>query len=95
MPNPEALGPSSLAVGQAVSSFSIFLPKFTDVRQSDPGNDTMRKDVRLGEIGAAAVAIGVGVILSSMSGHAAPAIVAVLMSAIIVALYEKALGSKP
>ena len=91
MANPEALGPASLAVGQSVTSFSIFLPKFTDVRQANPKDDTMIKDLRLGEIGAATVAIGVGLILSSISGQPAPAVVSVIMVVILVALYEKAL----
>ncbi len=91
MPNPEALGPASLAVGQSVSSFSIFLPKFTDVRQANPKDETMIKDLRLGEFGAATVAIGVGLILSSISGQPAPAIVSVIMVLILVMLYEKAM----
>jgi hypothetical protein len=91
VPNPEALGPASLAVGQSVSSFSIFLPKFTDVRQANPKDETMIKDLRLGEFGAATVAIGVGLILSSISGQPAPAIVSVIMVLILVMLYEKAM----
>lgn len=93
MPNPEALGPASLAVGQSVSSFSIFLPKFTDVRQANPKDESMLKDLRLGEFGAATVAIGVGLILSSISGQPAPAIVSVIMVLILVILYEKAMKS--
>lgn len=93
MPNPEALGPASLAVGQSVSSFSIFLPKFTDVRQANPKDETMLKDLRLGEVGAATVAIGVGIILSSISGQSAPTVVSIIMVLILVFLYERAMKS--
>lgn len=95
MPNPEALGPASLAVGQAVGSFSVFLPKFTDVRQSAPGNVTMQKDVRLGEFAAATMSIGIGVILSSLSGSPAPAVVSIIMAGVVIALYEQALRNEP
>lgn len=95
MPNPNALGPASLAVGQAVGSFSVFLPRFTDVRQSAPHDKTMVRDVRLGEVAAVAMSLGIGVILSSLSGEPAPAIVALVMALIVVVLYEQALRSEP
>jgi hypothetical protein len=47
----------------------------------------------MGEFAAATIAIGVGVIASSLSGSPAPAFVAVIMSVVLIALYEKALAS--
>lgn len=95
MPNPEALGPASLALGNTVSSFSIFLPKLTEVRRAGPYEPSMVKDVRLGQIGAIAVAMGFGAIMSNLSGSPVPVYVAFLMSAVIVGLYEQALRSEP
>lgn len=89
----EALGPASLAMGQAVTSFSIFLPSFTAVRQGSRSDKDLCNDVRMGEFAAATIAIGVGVIASSLSGSPAPAFVAVIMSVVLIALYEKALYS--
>src|SRR3546814_5781067 len=84
MPNPEALGPASLALGNTVNSFGVFLPKLTDVRRASRGDDSMRKDVRLGQIGAVSVAMGFGIILSSLSGSPVPVYVWFSMSAVII-----------
>lgn len=95
MPNPEALGPASLALGNTVNSFGVFLPKLTEVRRAGPADATMRKDVRLGQIGAIAVAMGFGAIMSNLSGSPVPVYVSFFMSAVIVGLYEQALRSEP
>ncbi len=89
----EALGPASLAMGQAVTSFSIFLPSFTAIRQGSAGDKDLCKDVRMGEFAAATIAIGIGVIASSLSGSPAPAMVALIMSVVLISLYERALAS--
>ncbi len=91
MPNPEALGSASLAVGQTVGSFSVFLPRFSEVRQASPGDEGTRKDVRLGQVAAFTVSVGIGLILSQISGQPEPAMVSLVMALVIVALYEKAL----
>jgi hypothetical protein len=44
----------------------------------------------LGQIASCAVAIGTGVIVSSLTGSPVPAVVAVLMSAILVWCYASA-----
>lgn len=95
MPNPEALGPASLALGNTVNSFGVFLPKLTDVRRASQGDDSMRKDVRLGQIGAVSVAMGFGIIMSSLSGSPVPVYVSFFMSAVIIGLYEQAMRSEP
>ncbi len=95
MPNPEALGPASLALGNTVNSFGVFLPKLTEVRRSLPGDPSIVKDVRLGQIGAVSVSMGFGAIMSSLSGSPVPVYVSFLMSAVIIGLYEQALRSEP
>ena len=90
MPNPEALGPASLSIGTATSAFMGFLPKFSDVRRADPGDEGMAKDIRLGEIAAVAVAMGTGLIVSSISGSPLPTVVAALMCILLVWCYESA-----
>jgi Na+/glutamate symporter len=95
MPNPEMLGPASLAIGNTVNSFGVFLPKLTDVRRATPGDQSIIKDVRLGQIGAVAVAMGFGAIMSSLSGSPIPVYVSFFMSAVIIGLYEQALRSTP
>lgn len=95
LPNPELLGPASLAVGQSVTAFSILLPKFSDIRRADPTVDNaMVADVRMGEIAAVTVGVGVGVIISSLSGSPVPAFVSVVMVGILIGVYESALRSQ-
>lgn len=90
MPNPEALGPASISIGTATSAFMGFLPKFSDVRRAEPDDEGMTKDIRLGQIAASSVAIGTGVIVSSITGSPVPAFVAVLMCVILVWCYQNA-----
>lgn len=90
MPNPESLGPASISIGTATSAFMGFLPKFSDVRRAEPDDEGMTKDLRLGQIAASSVAIGTGVIVSSITGSPVPAFVAVLMCAILIWCYQNA-----
>lgn len=90
MPNPNALGPASISLGTATSAFMGFLPSFSEVRRSDPKDEGMAKDIRLGQIAASSVAIGTGIIVSYLSGSSVPAVVAVLMSALLVWCYQNA-----
>ena len=98
MPVPsDALGPATLAISQSVGAFQFFMPKLSDVRRADTThNPDMVGDVRMGELAAATLCIGIGTIVSSMTGSPYPAIVSVVMVAVLVCLYETALrGDKP
>jgi hypothetical protein len=90
MPNPEALGPASISMGTATSAFMGLMPSFSEVRRADPNDEGMAKDIRLGQIAASAIAIGTGIILSSLSGSPIPAFVSVLMTALLVWCYQNA-----
>lgn len=90
MANPEALGPSSIALGTATSAFMGFLPKFSEIRRADPNDEGMNKDILLGQIAAVAVSVGTGVIVSSLTGSPIPAFVAVLMCVILLGCYNAA-----
>ena len=98
MPVPnEALGPATLALTQTVGAFSFFLPRLSDVRKADlVHNPDMVGDVRMGEVAAAALCLGIGAIVSSMSGSSAPVTVSLVMTLILICVYESALrGNKP
>ena len=85
-------GAASLAIGQGVASFAVFLPKLTDVRKYNPkDNPDFAADVRVGEIAAVSVTMGIGLISSALTGSQAPAIVSLLVCAILVTLYESVL----
>lgn len=85
-------GPATLAVSQGVSAFVAFLPKFTDVRKMSPENNPdFAADVRMGELAAGTVTMGVGLIASSLTGSPVPAWTALVVVLILVALYESTL----
>lgn len=86
------IGPASLAVSQSFSAFQFFLPKLSEVRRADPVTDPdIVGDVRMGEIGAVTLAVGVGAILSSLTGSSVPAVVSLLIVGVLICLYEAAL----
>lgn len=85
-------GPAVLSVTQGISAFTTFLPRFTDVRRADPlNNPDVAADVRMGELAATALTMGVGVIASSLTQSAVPAVTALLVCALLVFLYESTL----
>jgi hypothetical protein len=96
LPNPDMFGPSTLVLGQAIGAFSTFLPKFSEVRAAHPSsNSDVVADVRMGEVAATALTVGVGAIASSLTGSPAPMIVGILTAFILVGLYEAALNADP
>lgn len=87
---------ASMALNAAVqggSAFSNFLPKITDVSAKNPNDESYANDIRMGEIAAITVTIGIGVIASSLCGSSVPAVTSLVMCAILVALYEIALAA--
>lgn len=89
---PELIGPSILALTQGISAFTTFLPPIAELRKADPMYDTSTAaDVRLGEVAAVTLTVGVGVIASSLTGSPVPAFTAVVVAAALVCLYETTL----
>jgi hypothetical protein len=87
----DVFGPASVAAGQALSSFGMFLPRLSDIRKADPGDPGMIGDVRLGEVAAVAVSLGVGMVASSLSKSPVPIYAGAFVSLILVCVYESAL----
>jgi hypothetical protein len=87
----DVFGPASLAAGQTLSSFTTFLPRLTEVRKASIDDPGMAGDVRLGEVAACAISIGVGVIASSLSRSPVPMYAAAFMAVILICVYESAL----
>jgi hypothetical protein len=95
MIDPSLIGPTTLAISQAISSFNTFLPSLSEIRKNDPMNDPeFTADVRMGEVAAVVITIGVGAIVSSLTGSSAPAIVALIASLGLVLLYETTLRAQ-
>lgn len=86
------IGPTSMGLTQAISLFQGFLPKFSDIRKQNPtSNPDFVQDVRMGELAASLLTLGIGTIMSSLTGTPYPAIVAAITALGLVALYESAL----
>jgi hypothetical protein len=90
--DPGLIGPTTLAISQAVGSFTTFLPSLAEIRKNDPvHNPEFTADVRVGEVAAVAVTMGVGVIVSSLTGSNAPAFVALIACLGLIVIYESTL----
>ena len=80
------------AATQGGTAFSNFLPSFSEIRKADPLTDpSVAGDVRMGEVAAITLTVGVGLIASSLTKSPIPAVTAFVMCLILVALYEYAL----
>lgn len=96
MASSEALGAATIALGQTVGAFQFFLPRLSDVRKAGPDDADMIGDVRMGEVAAGALCLGIGAMVSSLSGSSVPVVVSLLTAVAMVCVYESALrGNKP
>ena len=95
--DPSIIGPATLAVSQAVSAFTTFLPPIADIRKNDPANNPeFTADVRMGEVAAVSITLGVGIIASSLTRNNTPTLVALVASLGLIFLYESTLrADKP
>ena len=88
----EALGPATLALSQTIGAFQFFLPHLSEVRKHTPEDDpSLAGDVRLGEVAACALAMGVGIITSSLTGSPVPLYASLVMCGVLIAVYETSL----
>ncbi len=96
--DPGLIGPTTMGLTQSISLFQGFLPKFNDIRKEDPvNNPDFVSDVRMGELAAALLTIGIGAIMSSLTGTPYPAMVSLISALGLIVLYETALraNAKP
>ena len=93
--DPQASSAALLAMTQAIAAFHTFLPPLADVRKANVADPGVSGDVRVGEVAATALTLGVGAIVSGLTGSNAPMVVAVITAIGLVVLYESTLRSKP
>lgn len=95
MNNPDLFGPAMLGVTGGIQAFMSVLPKLTDIRKADPiNNPEVAADVRLGEVAGVTLTLGIGAIASSLTGSPVPALTALFMCIILVAVYESTLRAE-
>lgn len=86
------LGAATIGLTQGLSSASQFLPKLSEVRRAHAeANPDIVGDVRMGEIATTVITIGIGAIVSSLTGSSIPTVVAGIIVLVIIVLYEVAL----
>src|SRR3954471_3444037 len=91
MPNPNMFGPASMILSQGISSFTTFLPPLAEVRKASADEPGTAGDVRLGEVAAATLTIGLGAIASSVVGDPLPTYISIVVSIALICIYESAL----
>lgn len=92
--DPSLLGPATLAISQAVSSFTTFLPPLAEIRKNHPDIDpSFAADVRVGELAAIGITLGIGAMVSTLTGSSVPVIVGLATAVGLVVLYESVLKS--
>lgn len=93
MADKEMYGPAILMVSQGISLFQNLLPKLGEIRRADPAMDVeLAADVRLGEVAAITLLVGMATVASTFTNSLLPVAIAVIVSAILVILYESALN---
>lgn len=91
-PSGQAASAILLSVSQSVVVFTALLPPFADVRKGNKADPNMRDDVRMGELAASALVIGIGIIASGVAGSPTPAMASVLCAVALVFMYETVLS---
>lgn len=82
------LGVSVLSISQGFAAFSLFMPKLSVVRASTGQDMVLAHDVRMGEIAASAITLGIAGIISYATRSAAPLYIGGIVAAGFVTLYE-------
>lgn len=81
----------ALALGQTVTSYSVFLPPISEVRRASKEDSLIRGDVRMGQFAAAVVSLSVAYILTNLTGSFAPFVATAMVAVVIAGVYETAL----
>lgn len=92
--DPQFAGTALLCVTQAVGAFNTFLPSLSEVRKASDAGETAA-DVRMGEVAAACLTLGIGAVASLVIGNGIPFALSVIAASSLVALYEFTLRGKP
>lgn len=86
-----ALSVATVSITTSITAFYQFLPSISEVRKNSPNDPEFAADVRMGEIAASIIALGVGAVFSSLAGSAIPVFGSLIIAAGLVFLYENIL----
>jgi hypothetical protein len=82
---------ATLSLTQTVTSFTGFLPRLSEVRKAGKDDRAMRGDVRLGEIAAFAVSMGIATTMSALTDSPIPVYAAMFTAVLLIIVFETAL----
>lgn len=88
-----ALSVATIAITSAMGAFYQMLPPISEVRKRNESDPGFAADVRVGEVAAASIALGIGAVASGLSGSPVPVVVAGITALGLVVLYESVLHS--
>lgn len=92
--NGEVASAALMTMTSGLGSFTALLPELSDVRKS-VGNMDMVNDVRMGEMAAVTLTLGIGISASVITKSPVPGTVAVVSALALVVMYESVLRSVP
>lgn len=85
-----------LAGVQGVAVFTSLLPAVLDVKRATPTTHPhVVEALRIAEFTAAAITVSVGTMVSLIAGSWMPVMVSMLLSAVVIGIYELLLRSEP
>jgi hypothetical protein len=95
MVDPSIIGPSLQAATTAFSAFNTFLPDLSKIREGNSELDhSLVANVRMGEVAAAGVVLGIGAITSALTGDPTPTLIAAVAVVALIFLYEATLRAE-
>lgn len=86
---------TTVGITSTVSAFYQMLPPITEIRKRTNDDPTFAADVRIGEVAASVIALGLGAIASSLSGSSVPVLASAVLAGGLIFLYEFVLRSRP
>lgn len=89
--DPIALSVSTMAISTTLGAFYQFMPPIAEIRKRGTSDQSFCGDVRIGEVMATTLAVGIGAVASYLSGSPVPALVGIVLAFALVAGYETTL----
>lgn len=81
-----------MALTQGISIFTNFLPPLSEVRRNDPSvNPEFAADVRVGEMAAVGLTVGIGAVSAALSKSNTPIVIALVTAVGLILIYESTL----
>ena len=91
--DPTALSVATVAISTSMGAFYQMLPDISEVRKRSANDPDFAADVRVGEVAAASIALGIGAITSALAESSVPILVSVVVAGGLIVLYETTLRS--